>query len=157
MMDGYLLLKVIHVLSATLLLGTGFGTAFYMWSAHRHGEIPVIAHVSQRVVLADWWFTTPAVILQPITGYGMLWLSGQSLSQLWIVLSLVLYLIAGLCWLPVVWLQLRIRDISLQAVARNAETLPDSYQRYMRIWVRLGWPAFAAVIGIYYLMVFKLV
>lgn len=154
-MDSYLLLKVVHILSATVLVGTGFGTAFYMWSASRQDNLHVIAHVNQRVVLADWWFTTPAVIIQPVTGFWMLSISGQDMFQYWVLVSLVLYVIVGLCWLPVVWLQLRMRDMAREAIDQNAPGLPSTYTRYMRRWFILGWPAFTGVIIIYFLMVFR--
>jgi len=153
-MDGYALLKLIHILSATLLFGTGLGSAFYLWRAHTSGEVAAIAAVSRQVVLADWLFTLPAVILQPLTGIWMARLAGYQLTDLWVLLAFALYGLAGACWLPVVWLQLRIRDMAATAQARGAP-LPERYRHYMKIWFVLGWPAFLAVFAAFVAMVYK--
>ncbi len=150
----YLSLKWLHILSATILVGVGFGTAFYKWMIDRSGDVRVIAHTSRLVVLADWLFTTPAIILQPLTGLWMLHLAGYSLSSPWIAWTLLLYALAGVCWLPVVWLQYRMRALALAALATE-QALPASYWRYARTWFWLGIPAFAAMLAIYALMVFK--
>lgn len=150
----YLLLKTIHILSATLLFGTGLGSAYYLWRAHRGGNPVVIAAVSRQVVQADWLFTTPAVILQPLTGFWMLALAGTSLDVLWVWSSVALYLLAGACWLPVVWLQIRIHKLA-DTAATSHSPLPTLYYRSMRLWFMLGWPAFLAVLGAFFLMVLK--
>ncbi len=150
----YLLLKTIHILSAALMFGAGLGSAFYLWRAHRGGDPVVIAAVSRQVVLADWLFTTPAVILQPLTGFWMMALAGYSLNARWVWYSLALYLLAGACWLPVVWLQMRIHKLADTAAASHSP-LPALYHRCMRIWFMLGWPAFLAVLTVFFLMVLK--
>jgi len=150
----FLFLKTLHILSATLLFGTGLGSAFYLWRAHRGGDVGVIAGVSRNVVLADWLFTTPAVILQPLTGFWMMSLAGYSLTAQWLWLALLLYALAGACWLPVVWLQMRIHRMASDAVA-NGTPLPPLYDRYMRLWFVLGWPAFIAVLAAFFLMVMR--
>src|SRR5688572_1006143 len=114
-MSLYLTLKLVHILSATLLFGTGLGTAFFMWRAHVGGDPRVIASVARNVVLADWWFTTPAVILQPLTGLWMVHLVGWHWTQPWIVAALALYVVAGCAWIPVVWLQMRMQVLAQQA------------------------------------------
>lgn len=154
MMDPYTLLKVAHVIGAAVLLGTGAGIAFFMLMAHRARDPALIAHTAGIVVLADTVFTASAVILQPITGAGLAHLSGYPLLSGWIGLSLGLYVVTGLCWLPVVWIQIRLRDIALQAVRSNSP-LPDRYFRLFRVWFVLGFPAFAAVLAIVWLMVTK--
>jgi uncharacterized membrane protein len=153
-MDLYTLLKVLHVIGATVLLGTGAGIAFFMLMAHRMRDPALIAHTANIVVLADTVFTASAVILQPITGAGLAYLAGYPLMSGWIGLSLVLYVVTGLCWLPVVWIQIRLRNLAVQAVA-TAAPLPDRYFRLFRLWFALGIPAFAAVLGIIWLMVAK--
>lgn len=153
-MNTYLLLKTLHILSSVLLAGTGFGTAFYLFFANRSGSVASIATVSRLVVRADWWFTTPAVILQPLTGFWMLHLAGIPLTATWVWVTLVLYVLIGACWLPVVVLQLRMRDMA-QAAHAAGEPLPPRYWRYARWWEGLGYPAFAAVLVIYALMVIK--
>ncbi|HQT54057.1 MAG: DUF2269 domain-containing protein [Phenylobacterium sp.] len=153
-MDLYTLLKVAHVVGATVLLGAGAGIAFFMLMAHRTGDPALIAHTARIVVLADTVFTASAVILQPITGAALAHLAGYPLLSGWIGLSLVLYVVTGLCWLPVVWIQIRLRDLALQAVATGAP-LPERYFRLFRLWFVLGFPAFAAVLGIVWLMVAK--
>jgi len=153
-MDPYALLKIAHVVGATVLLGTGAGIAFFMLMAHRTRDPALIAHTASVVVLADTVFTATAVILQPITGAALAHLAGYPLLSGWVGLSLVLYVVTGLCWLPVVWIQFRLRDLALEAVATGAP-LPERYFRLFRLWFVLGFPAFAAVLGIVALMVLK--
>lgn len=150
----FLWLKWLHILSATVLFGTGLGIAFFKWSADRSGDVRAIAAVMRRVVLADWLFTTTAVIVQPLTGVWLALLADYPLARGWVAWSLGLYALAGLCWLPVVWLQLRMRDMAVQAAA-ECGVLPARYHRYARIWFWLGIPAFAALIVVFYLMVFR--
>jgi uncharacterized membrane protein len=154
MMNQYLALKLIHIISATVLFGTGLGSAYYMWRTHRGGDVRAIAEVSRNVVLADWLFTTPAVVLQPLTGVTMAVLAGMSLSESWLLGAIVLYAIAGACWLPVVWLQIQIRNMAVTAVSTGT-ALPERYHRFMKAWFVLGWPAFIAVALTFYLMVYK--
>jgi uncharacterized membrane protein len=153
-MDLYTLLKIAHVVGATVLLGTGAGIAFFMLMAHRTRDPALIAHTARIVVLADTVFTASAVVIQPITGAALAHLAGYPLFSGWIGLSLVLYVVTGLCWLPVVWIQIRLRDLALQAVATRAP-LPERYFRLFRWWFVLGFPAFAAVLSIVCLMVLK--
>lgn len=151
---SYLLLKTAHILSSTLLFGTGLGTAFHGFLAFRTEDPRVVAAVGRSVVLADWLFTAPSVIIQPATGAAMAMLAGIPLTQGWLALSIALYVLAGACWLPVVWLQIRLRRMA-EASLESGEPLPPQYFRYLRFWFLLGWPAFLAVLGVFYLMVFK--
>ncbi len=153
-MNLYLLLKTIHILSATALFGTGAGSAYYMLRAHLNGNIQTIVVTTKHVIAADWIFTAVSGIVQPITGIWMVILVGWSLTQTWILWSLILYGIAGLCWLPVVWLQYKIHHLAQQALQDN-EPLPPLYYRYMKIWFVLGWPAFISLTAVFFLMVFK--
>ena len=150
----YLSLKYLHILSMVLLFGTGLGSAFYKWMADRSGNLTHIAVVNRHVVLADWIFTTPTVIFQPLSGLGMVYLLGLPLATPWITLSLGLYVFAGLCWLPVVWLQIRMRNLADAALIAQIP-LPAEYWRYARVWFWLGVPAFVAMVGVVFLMVFK--
>jgi uncharacterized membrane protein len=151
---AYALLKFVHIVSATLLFGTGLGTAFFMWMTHRTGNVTAIAAAARITVLADWLFTTPAVIVQPLSGVLLMRLVGYPLSTSWLVVAIALYVLAGACWLPVVALQMRMRDYAVHA-ARDSVPLPPAYQRCMRWWFALGWPAFAAVLATFWLMVAK--
>lgn len=151
---SYLLLKYLHILSMVLLFGTGLGSAFYKWMADRSGHVAHIAVMNRHVVLADWIFTTPTVIFQPISGLWMVHLLGLPLTTPWIAISLSLYVVAGVCWLPVVWLQIRMRTLADEAVKTQA-ALPALYWRYARIWFGLGVPAFIAMLAVVFLMVFK--
>jgi uncharacterized membrane protein len=149
----YLLLKTVHILSSTLLFGTGLGTAFHGWMANRSGDAGARRVVNRNVVLADWLFTTPAVIVQPVTGVWLAQLAGFSLTTGWLAASIALYLMVGACWLPVVGIQIRMRRI---ADATPAEMpLPARYFQLSRTWFLLGWPAFIGVIVIFWLMVTK--
>ncbi|GAB6042969.1 DUF2269 family protein [Endothiovibrio diazotrophicus] len=150
----YLIVKWLHVLSSTLLFGTGLGSAFYKYFADRRGEPVTVAQVNRLVVWADWIFTTPTVIVQPLSGLLLVHLAGFPLSSPWLVVSIVLYLIAGACWLPVVWLQIRMQRLAEEAVRRGTG-LPAEYRRLARIWFWLGVPAFLAMVGVFFLMVVK--
>jgi len=153
-MNVYLLMKWLHIVSSVLLVGTGFGTAFYLFFANRTGNVHAIAVVSRLVVRADAWFTLPAVIFQPLSGLWLMREAGWSPTTAWLAAAIALYLLAGACWLPVVWLQLRLRDLASQAAARGSG-LPDRYWRLARWWEWLGYPAFVAMVAVFYLMVMK--
>ncbi|VVE59270.1 hypothetical protein PAN31117_05254 [Pandoraea anapnoica] len=150
----YLVVKVIHILSSVLMVGTGLGSAFYLFFANRSGSVETIAVVSRLVVRADWWFTTPTVIIQPLSGAYMLHLAGYPLNSAWLVASAGLYALAAACWLPVVWIQIRMSRIAASADEKKS-TLPAHYWHYARRWELLGYPAFAAMVIIYFLMVLK--
>lgn len=154
MSEPFLWIKVVHILSSTVLFGTGLGTAFHMWMAHRSGDVRTIATVSKNVVVADYLFTVPAVIVQPVTGAMLIWLTGTDPLALWLIVTYGLYVLAGACWLPVVWLQIRMRDLARASLETQSD-LPAAYHTYMRAWFLLGWPAFLAVIAIFALMVGK--
>ena len=146
------LVRWIHILGATVLLGTGAGIAFFMLMAHRTKDPVLIAHTAGIVVIADWVFTASAVVLQPITGLWLASLLGWPLSEPWILLSIGLYVFTGLFWVPVIWIQKRLRDLARQS-AQERVALPAQYYRLFRLWFVSGFPAFFAVIGILWLMV----
>ncbi len=151
-MTEYYVLKFLHVIGATVLLGTGAGIAFFMLLAHRTGDTRVIAGVARIVVIADYVFTTTAVILQPITGVLLARTVGYELTEGWILASMALYVFTGLFWLPVVWMQSRMRTLAAEAAASGGE-LPALYHRLFRLWFAFGFPAFAAVLLIFWLMI----
>ena len=153
-MNTYLLLKWLHIISSVLMVGTGLGSAFYMYFTNRSGSLQAQAVVSRLVVRADWCFTTPTVILQPASGLLLAYLAGWPLTTPWLALSLALFALAGACWLPVVWLQLRMAAMAQQAMAEQTG-LPPLYGRYARCWEALGYPAFVAMAAVFFLMVNK--
>ncbi|MEZ5660169.1 MAG: DUF2269 domain-containing protein [Burkholderiaceae bacterium] len=153
-MNTYLAVKWIHILSSVILVGTGFGSAFYLFFANRSANIAAQAVVARLVVRADLWFTVPTMILQPATGLWLAGTAGWPLSTPWISGALALYLLAGACWLPVLWLQIRMARMA-EIAAREGTALPPAYARYQRRWEWLGYPAFAAMLAVFYLMVFK--
>jgi uncharacterized membrane protein len=149
------LLKYTHILGAAVLLGTGAGIAFFMLLAHRDGRPVVVAAVARMVVVADFLFTATAVVLQPVTGVLLARDLGLPLlTTPWISISLLLYAVTGAFWLPVVWLQMRMRDLAADA-ARDGKPLPAQYRRYFRTWFGCGFPAFGAVLAILWLMIAK--
>lgn len=150
-MTLYFLVKLLHIIGATVLFGTGSGIAFFMLMAHRTADPRLVAHTAGVVVTADTIFTATAVVLQPLTGAWLAHLAGYSLGEGWIVASLVLYVVTGVFWLPVVWIQLKLRNLARAAVEAG-EPLPAAYHRWWRIWFACGFPAFAAVLGILWLM-----
>lgn len=150
----YLVVKWLHVLSSTLLFGTGLGTAWYMFFASRSRDARAAAVVLRHGVVADWLFTATTVVFQPLSGLYLLHLAQIPLTSTWIVWSFVLYFVAGACWLPVVWLQMRMRDLA-QSAARDGRPLPPLYFTYLRIWTVLGFPAFIGLVIVFWLMVAK--
>ena len=150
----YLSLKTLHILSAILLFGTGLGSAFYKFMADRRGDLAALAVTNRHVVLADWLFTTPTIVLQPLTGLALLHVMGLPWTTPWVLWAFALYFLAGACWLPVVWLQIRMRDLAETAL-REHTPLPPEYRRYARLWFWLGVPAFVAMVAVVALMVFK--
>lgn len=149
-----LTLKWLHIVSAIVLFGTGLGTAFFKFTADRSGDLRAMAVTNRHVVLADWLFTMPGILIQPLSGYALAILSGYPLNSPWLLASLGLYLLAGLCWLPVVRLQIRMRDDGLIALATGTPLNPR-YRRDARMWFWLGVPAFAAMLAVTWLMVVK--
>jgi uncharacterized membrane protein len=152
MIDHLVLLEWLHILGAAVLLGTGLGIAFNFWLALRGADVAFIAAAARATVIADFVFTLPAVVLQPVTGIALALGVGYSLFSPWIVYSTILYLLAGACWIPVVSIQLRMRDLALKCL-RESSALPEEFDRLARRWFVLGWPAFLAVIAIFWLMV----
>lgn len=147
-------IKLLHILSSVLMVGTGFGSAFFMFMANRSRNLQAQLTVSRLVVKADWWFTTPAVIIQPVSGIAMVHLAGWPFDAPWLLWTYALYALAALCWLPVVWLQIQMRNMAKDA-DKTKSALPVLFWRYARSWEMLGYPAFVAMLVIYWLMVAK--
>jgi len=150
----YLWIKWLHILSAGVLFGTGLGIAYFKWVVDRSGHLGAIRVTSEKVVMADWLFTSVAVVVQPVTGIALAWMAGFPLLEGWIGYTFLLYVLIGFCWLPVVWIQIRMREL-VQAADRDGVPLSDRYWRYCRIWLWLGAPAFSLLLVIFWLMVFK--
>lgn len=150
----YLVVKWLHILSSTLLFGTGIGSAFYLLAASLGRQPHTVAFVTRYVVIADWIFTAPTIVLQPLSGFYLAHLAGITLRSGWLAWSIVLYLVAVACWLPVVALQIRMRDRAHRAAVQGTD-LPPEYWHYFRLWMALGFPALFAFIAVFYLMVAK--
>jgi len=143
-----------HVIGACVLFGTGAGIAFFMLMSNRSRDPALIAHVAGIVVIADFLFTATAAIAQPITGAVLAWETGTPLLEGWVFVAIMLYLFVGAFWLPVVWIQMRLHRMAVKA-RDLGEALPDSYWRLYRVWFVCGFPAFAAVLAILWLMLMK--
>lgn len=154
MMTLYFLVKYLHLLGAIVILGTGTGIAFFMLMAHRSGEAAFIARTAGVVVIADMLFTLSAVLLQPVTGGALMWLTSTALSERWLVAALVLYVVAGLFWVPVIFMQIELRDLA-RAAAATAQPLPARYFLVFRRWFLCGIPGFGSVMAILWLMIAK--
>jgi uncharacterized membrane protein len=150
----YLIAKWLHVLSSTILFGTGIGTAFYIFFISRTLDATIVAAVMRYAVIADWLFTATTMVFQPLTGFWLTHLLGMSWTTPWIAWSFGLYVLAGLCWLPVVWLQIRMRDLASEAAVAGGP-LPEAFWRLRRVWVALGFPALFAFLAVFYLMIAK--
>jgi uncharacterized membrane protein len=150
----YLVLKYLHVLGAIVLLGTGAGIAFFMAMAHRSADVGHIFRTARTVVLADFLFTATAVVAQPVTGVLLARQSGLPLTESWLLVSIALYIVAGAFWLPVLWMQVRMRDLAGEALV-HGHKLGADYHRLFRLWFLSGFPAFGAVLAIIWLMIAK--
>jgi uncharacterized membrane protein len=153
-MDMYVVVKMVHIVSSTILFGFGLGTAWYFWAAHRTHNPATIAAVGRMVVQADFIFTGTSGIAQPITGLWLARLSGHSPDEAWLVLAYLSYAVAFSCWVPVVWLQIKARRLA-ELASLSKQPLSPEYFFTMRLWFALGWPAFFALLGTFWLMVAK--
>jgi uncharacterized membrane protein len=152
--SAYFVLKAIHIVSAAVLFGTGLGIAFFKWITDRTGNTSAIRVTSEKVVLADWLFTLPAILVQALTGFALARLLGYPLLHGWLAWSIALFCLAGVCWIPVLWLQVRMRDLARAAECDDVP-LGAKYRAYARLWFWLGVPAFTAVVLLFWIMVAK--
>ena len=153
-MNSYLIIKSIHILSSTIIFGTGIGIAFFMFRSHFTSSVEQKYYAISNTVLADYLFTFPAAVLQPATGAWLVWKAGFSWNDLWLLLTYILYFVAAICWIPVIFIQIKLKSI-LKACLEKNSPLPNFYFKLFRIWFSLGWPAFIALTIIFFLMVVK--
>jgi uncharacterized membrane protein len=153
-MIPYFLVKYLHVLGAIVILGTGGGIAFFMLMAHLSREVAFIARTAATVVVADMLFTLTAVILQPVTGGYLMMLTAVPLAEPWLIASLALYAVAGLFWVPVIFMQIEMRNLARLA-EKTGEVLPPRYFVLFRRWCWFGIPGFGSVMIILWLMIAK--
>ncbi|RYE14660.1 MAG: DUF2269 domain-containing protein [Rickettsiales bacterium] len=148
------IIKTIHIISSTILFGTGIGIAFFMFWANKFGDNAAKYYATKTTVLADFIFTTPAIIFQPISGILLVNMSGFNCSDLWLLMTYIGYIITVICWLPVVYIQIKMKNIASNSY-HSGEELPSEYYKLFRIWFYLGWPAFISLTIIFFIMVFK--
>jgi len=153
-MDLYTTIKTLHILSSTILFGTGIGIAFFMLRSWFTNDIHEKFYAARNTVLADYVFTFPAAVIQPVSGVALIHMVGFDWTARWLMATYVIYIIAGLCWLPVVWIQIQLKNMCKAAVESGTQ-LPDRYHKLFRIWFLLGWPAFAGFLLVFFLMVAK--
>lgn len=153
-MDTYLLVKTLHIVSSTILFGTGIGIAFFMFRSNFTNDNHQKLYAANGTVTADYIFTFPAVITQLMTGAWLVWKSGYDWTEFWLIATYFIYVIAGLCWLPVVWIQIKLKKILVQTVEHRT-ALPEQYHKLFKIWFILGWPAFIGLLVVFLLMVVK--
>ena len=153
-MELYLLIKAVHIISSTILFGTGIGIAFFMFRSYFSDNIHERFYAARNTVFADYLFTLPAGIIQPVSGIALIYIAGFDWMSPWLIWTYVIYIIAGLCWLPVVWIQIQLKNMCKEACECGAD-LPDRYNRLFKIWFLLGWPAFLGLIVVFYLMMAK--
>jgi uncharacterized membrane protein len=153
-MNLYIIIKTIHIISSTILFGTGIGIAFFMFRSHFTNNLQEKMYATRNTVLADYFFTLPAVIMQPLTGIALIHIAGYAWNDLWLDLTYLIYIVAGICWIPVVWIQIQLKNMIAESIAQGHE-LPARYHRLFRIWFLLGWPAFLGLVAVFFLMVAK--
>lgn len=153
-MDFYTAIKTLHILSSAILFGTGIGIAFFMFRSMFTNNIQEKFYAAENTVLADYLFTYPAVIVQPLSGIALIHMAGYDWTDFWLMTTYVIYIIAGACWLPVVWIQIQLRNMAAEALESGTE-LPERYHRLFHIWFWFGWPAFIGLVMVFYLMVAK--
>jgi len=152
-LDNYLLLKMLHILSAVVVAGTGAGIAFFMFMANRSANVAALAVTARHVVLADWIFTAPAVVLQFVTGLLLMMKLGYSFTSVWFLFVMALFIFIGICWVPVIVIQYKLKALADSAL--NTGVLDPQFKKMMRLWTALGVPAFISILIIFWLMVFK--
>lgn len=153
-MDSYAIIKTLHIVSSTIVFGTGLGIAFFFWFSHRSHDPGARLFAARATVRADFLFTLPAVIVQPLSGIWLIWRSGLDWADLWLVATYALYTLAAVCWVPVVIIQMRLKAM----LERQAAEMPieqSSYDQLFKWWFRLGWPAFGGLVVVFFLMVAK--
>ena len=153
-MDLYTIVKTAHIISATVLFGTGIGIAFFMFRSYFTQNLYEKLYAAQNTVLADYVFTFPAVIIQPLTGIALIHMTGYAWTDLWLSLTYIIYILAGLCWIPVVCIQIKLKNLIAESIAKDQE-LPALYHTLFKIWFVLGWPAFIGLVVVFFLMVAK--
>jgi len=153
-MDLYSFIKTIHIITSTILFGTGMGIAFFMLRSCFTENLQEKFYAIRTTVLADYLFTAPAVIIQPLSGFWLVWKGGYDMTALWLMMTYGLYAVAGMCWLPVVWIQIRLKNMLAQSLEQGTP-LPENYNQLFKMWFVLGWPAFASLVVIFFLMVVK--
>ncbi len=153
-MDLYTLIKTLHILSSAILFGTGIGIAFFMFRSCFTTNVHEKFYAARNTVLADYLFTFPAVAIQPVSGVILIDMAGFDWTDLWLMATYIIYLIAGLFWLTVVWIQIQLKNMCKKA-SECGTKLPERYHKLFKIWFLLGWPAFAGLIVVFYLMIAK--
>ena len=153
-MDPYLIVRTLHIISATILFGTGIGIAFFMLNSHFINNLQQKFFAAKTTVTADYIFTAPAVIIQPLTGFWLISNGGYDPMDLWLKLTYAIYIVAGLCWLPVVWIQIQLKKM-IATCLETGEELPPRYDKLFRIWITLGIPAFIGLVAVFFLMVMR--
>lgn len=153
-MDSYTVIKTVHVISATIVFGTGLGIAYFLFSAHLAKDLAARRFAARMTVRADFAFTLPAVIVQPVSGAWLVWQGGFDWMDYWLVCTYALYVLAAACWMPVVLLQIRMKQM-LEREAAGSSIDQAAYDGLFRWWFRLGWPAFGGLIVVFFLMVAK--
>lgn len=153
-MSLYIIIRSLHILSATILFGTGIGIAFFMFRSYFTSNLHEKLFAARNTVLADYVFTLPAVILQPLTGIALIHMVGYDWHDLWLMMTYIIYILAGLCWLPVVWIQIQLKNMVSDSL-EHGTALPARYHKLFRLWFILGWPAFIGLVVVFFLMVMK--
>ena len=153
-MELYLIVKTLHIISSTILFGTGIGIAFFMYRSLFTDKLEEKLYAASNTVLADKLFSFPAVIVQPLTGFWLIAESGFSWNEYWLLTTYVIYIIAAACWIPVVWIQIQLKEMLTESI-NNKNELPARYHKLFKIWLTLGWPAFMGLVFVFYLMVTK--
>jgi len=153
-MDLYLTVKTLHIISSAILFGTGIGIAFFMWLSFFSNNLTEKLYAAKNTVLADKLFSFPAALIQPLTGFWLIVESGFNWNEYWLLLTYAIYIVAAACWIPVVWIQIQLKEILAESINNKSE-LPNHYYKLFKIWFILGWPAFLGLIVVFYLMVTK--
>ena len=153
-MDLYNSIKTLHIISSTILFGTGIGIAFFTFRSWFSDNIDEKLYATRNTVFADYLFTLPAVVIQPFSGIALIYIADFDWTAFWLMATYVIYIVVGLCWLPVVWIQIQFKNMCIEAV-KNGDGLPERYNRLSKIWFLLGWPAFMGLVVVFYLMVAK--
>ncbi|MDQ0115862.1 DUF2269 family protein [Paenibacillus harenae] len=146
---------VLHLLGVLLMAGNIITAAFWKIRADLAGNPIVIHQAAKNVMIADYAFTIPGLVMIIVSGGAMASESGVTWTGInWLTLSLILLSVTGIIWLAIL-IPLQRKMIRSSADGIKTGTISAEYRRASRQWAIYGVAATLLPIIILYLMVMK--